>query len=489
MKYVCLLCVCTIFVGAIALARPLVNQPPVPASVRPLRKTFMLTLNGTGFAPKAVLKWNGSPRATLVLSSSKLRAKINAADVARTGTASLTVVNPGGVASNVIFLPVRKPSHSIAMLGHQVFDHCSAVTVGDFNGDGILDVAWVGSGALNASFGDGRGGFHPSVASNVAYPPDSQMVSGDFNGDGKLDVAGITEAGTAAVFLGNGDGTFRESWSWVGENVSSYVAAADFNSDGNLDLYVTGHDLGGQWFQTFLGSGDGTFSLFQIYYIDAFGALAGVPAIGDFDRDGKLDLAVPVSQSSLSQLYLGNGDGSFNPSATFAGAQQSVVSADMNHDDRLDLVLDDGCIDLGNGDGAFRDGGCIGYGGTVVGTGDFNGDGILDAVLLSTAGSSPAVMILLGNGDGTFQNSFSFPVGGSSGRPSGGIGDFNNDGKLDVIAGNGFLLLQTASSSSPKLALGNLKVGTKWSGQSRHEPDQTVKNQQISAGVRFHAVW
>jgi hypothetical protein len=461
MKSACLVCLSTLLVSAIALGRPLVNQQLVPASIKPGSKGFSLIVNGTDFATRAVLNWNGSPRATSVLSHSRLKATISAADVAKAGTASVTVVNPGKVVSNVVFFPIRNPSPSIAMAGKQLFENCTAVTIGDFNNDGILDVAWVGSSGLNVSLGNGKGGFQAPIASNVEYPPDFQMITGDFNGDGQLDMAGITGTGTAAVFLGNGDGTFNETWTWLGENVTSFIGAADFNSDGNLDLYVTGHDLGSQWFQIFLGSGNGTFSLFQTYYISGFAVFAGLPAIGDFNRDGKLDLAVPESQASQSQLYLGNGDGTFFPSTTFGGAQQSVVAADMNHDGKLDLVLDDGCVLLGNGDGTFRAGGCIGYGGPVIGTGDFNGDGILDAVLLSTAGSSPTLAILLGKGDGTFKNSFVFPVGNGSGAFPGAIGDFNGDGKLDVIAGNGFLLLQTTASLSPtELGFGNQKIGT-----------------------------
>ena len=69
----------------------------------------------------------------------------------------MTIVNPGKVVSNVVFFTVRKPSKSIAMAGKQVFENCSAVAVGDFNNDGILDVAWVSPGSLNVSLVTGKG--------------------------------------------------------------------------------------------------------------------------------------------------------------------------------------------------------------------------------------------------------------------------------------------------------------------------------------------
>jgi len=460
MRRVCFACLCTILISTVAFARPFVNQPLFPASARPGSKGFTLIVNGTDFASTAVLNWNGSPRATSVLSHSSLQATISAADVAKVGTAWVTVVNPGKDVSNVVYFPIRKPSKSIAMAGKQVFDNCTAVAVGDFNNDGILDVAWASS-TLNVSLGDGKGGFQAPISSSVEYPPGFQIVTGDFNGDGKLDVAGIDREGNAGVFLGNGDGTFTQKWQDLGESVGSFIAAADFNQDGDLDLYVSGHELGVQWFQIFLGNGDGTLSLFQTYYISGFAIFAGLPGVGDFNGDGKLDLAVPESGGSPDQLYLGNGDGTFNPSTMFPGAQQSLTAADMNRDGNLDMVADGDCILLGNGDGTFTNGGCGRYGGAIVGIGDFNGDGILDVAVVSTQGLSPVLGIALGKGDGTYQNSFAFPVGSVYGTNLGGIGDFNNDGKLDVIAGNGFLLLQTtASLSTTSVAFGNQDVGT-----------------------------
>ena len=385
MRSVCFACLLTILLSTIALAQshrvPLVYQPLVPTSVRPGHKGFTLTVNGTGFASTAVLNWNGSPRATSVLSSSSLQATINAADVATAGTASVTVVNPGKVVSNITFFPIRKPSKSIAMAGKQVFDNCKAVAVGDFNNDGILDVAWAGT-TLNVSLGDGKGGFQAPISSNTQYVPTFQMIVGDFNGDGNLDVAGMDSVGTIGIFLGNGDGTFSQKWSYFFEGYGSFIASADFDRDGTLDLYVTGWDTGRQWFQIFLGHGDGSFYLYQTYLINGYIIFAGLAAVGDFNRDGKLDLAVPESQGASSdQLYFGNGDGTFNPSNILSGGDQTMAAADMNHDGKLDL-LDGGCIELGNGDGTFTQGGCS-YGGAVLGAGDFNGDGNLDAALLS----------------------------------------------------------------------------------------------------------
>ena len=95
---------------------PLLNQPLVPERVAPGRGKFTLTINGTGFVSGAVVKWNGSSRVTTVVSGSEVKATINASDVAKAKTASVTVVNPtpGGGTSNVVYFPVRKSAPSVA---------------------------------------------------------------------------------------------------------------------------------------------------------------------------------------------------------------------------------------------------------------------------------------------------------------------------------------------------------------------------------------
>jgi hypothetical protein len=97
-----------ILISTVAFARPFVNQPLVPASARPGSKGFTLIVNGTDFASTAVLNWNGSPRATSVLSHSSLQATISAADVAKAGTAWVTVVNPGKDVSGQEALKVNR---------------------------------------------------------------------------------------------------------------------------------------------------------------------------------------------------------------------------------------------------------------------------------------------------------------------------------------------------------------------------------------------
>src|SRR6516225_1780511 len=187
---------------------PFVNQPLVPDATAPGGPPFNLTVNGTGFVSGAVVHWNGSALATQFISASQLKATVSAADIATAGTASVTVVNPspGGGTSNVAFFTVRVHTYSVALALASSPAGSGPVAVGDFNGDGKLDLALGGAGRFGGllliQLGDGKGNF--TLASSVPTGPYLTSVAvGDFNGDGKLDLAvgGANEAYTGVVFI------------------------------------------------------------------------------------------------------------------------------------------------------------------------------------------------------------------------------------------------------------------------------------------------
>jgi len=454
-------CLLTILLSTLMLAQsnpvPLVNQPLIPDTIAPGGKGFTLTVNGTGFVAGAVVNWNGSARATTFVRKSRLRATILSSDIAKAGTASVTVTNPNPAGtSEGVFFPITRPvnlaaSRSALAAGSSPM---SGVT-GDFRGNGKLDLAVTNFAGKKVSvfLGNGDGTFQPRVNYDVGRLPGSGIAAGDLRGDGRLDLV-VANFGSndVSVLLGNGDGSFQAAVNYDVETNPTWVVAADLNRDGKLDLIVAnsnctngGPPCGAGTVSILLGNGDGTFQPQLVY--DAGTNPDGVTA-GDFNQDGNLDLAVANGNSvapSTVSILLGNGDGTFQPPVSYPlntnGA--SVATADFNHDGKLDLAVVDNIgllsILLGNGDGTFRPrvdypAGSFPWG--YAGIGDFNEDGNLDIAVANGAayGGPENLSVFLGNGDGTFQPQIQVATG--TGPHGVIVGDFNGDGRLDLATPN-----------------------------------------------------
>lgn len=269
--------------------------------------------------------------------------------------------------------------------------------------DGNLDLV-VLTNVLNVFHGDGRGSFTPTGSYAVAGNP---LFFADVNGDGKQDL--IPGALETFIFPGNGDGTFQAP---PGTPVSGSVA--DVNNDGIADM-VFFPPFVGNFFGTALGRGDGTFAILDQttslptplgggYYL--------VP--GDFNGDGKMDT-----------VAIDPGSPGFNADPCGAPENAQLFSY------------------LGSGDGRFQaKGTALALGLTYAGaglTGDFNSDGKLD-LLLPYGVCQMGLLFVPGNGDGTFGAPINLNASQSAPNPGLLVADLNNDKKLDFIWGDAVFL-------------------------------------------------
>jgi hypothetical protein len=312
------------------------------------------------------------------------------------------------------------------------------VAVGDFNGDGILDLAvanWSGN-TVSALLGNSDGTFQTQVSYATDTSPCSLAV-GDFNGDGKLDLAlANTDSNTVSVLLGNGDGTFQAQVAYATGSTPQWVAVADFNGDGKPDLAVANNLE--NTVSVLLGNGDGTFLAGVTY---ATGVSAYSVAVGDFNGDGLVDLVVANFGANSASVLLGNGDGTFQTQVTYATGTNpySIAVGDFNGDGISDLAVvnftsETLSVLLGNGNGTFQTQVTYATGSQpyFVAVGDFDGDGNPDLAVTNII--SDTVNLLLGNGDGTFRSPVAYAAGSS---PIGlAVGDFNGDGIPDLAVAN-----------------------------------------------------
>ncbi|HSV16483.1 MAG TPA: FG-GAP-like repeat-containing protein [Tepidisphaeraceae bacterium] len=378
----------------------------------------------------------------------------------------LSVVAPS-FATPVSYNIGTQPSPSVPNVSQD------GVATGDLNGDGKLDLAVVHSidNTVNVLLNKGGGAFSTAVAYPLQSTNSIWVRVADVNGDGKRDLIVLgskNNNGLIGVLLGNGNGTFKPVVSYAAGGVArGGVGIADFNGDGKPDLVVAQFaaiDSTHSAVDVLINNGSGTFKPF---YTVAVPPAARSVAVGDFNKDGKTDLAVADGLGVNNQLdgtypagvtiMLGNGHGSFSKAAQYnalptpdAGSDghgggdvvnpELITAGDLNGDGNLDLVLSlyDHNIDiyLGNGNGTFHSavGADTGEYPRSVAFVDVNHDGkkdlVVDNIGKQSASEPGSIAVLLGNGNGTVQPAIQFTPFNYPGWMT--AGDFNGDGRTDL---------------------------------------------------------
>jgi hypothetical protein len=273
------------------------------------------------------------------------------------------------------------------------------VKAGDFNGDGIPDLATANAyiHTVSVLLSNGDGTFQPArdTAGWVSGP--NSLAVGDYNEDGRLDLAttnGNSNGNSITILLGQGDGTFAQAPTPFPSYGTDSLVAGDLNGDGTLDLVTTSvvwidDSLDSTCVHVYLGHGDGTFAFdrgYGPYAGDLYGVLHALK-LADFDGDCNADvLASDVGYGSGTFLFPGNGNGTLQEPSAFDPGTALWTMADFNADGIPDhAYLDQGtlAVSLGNADGSF---------GTTIWTpvgpyplsfavADFNADGRPDAAV------------------------------------------------------------------------------------------------------------
>lgn len=352
-----------------------------------------------------------------------------------------------------------------------------SIAIGDLDDDGIPDIVSNSGASVTVLFGDGKGSFpkRSDYLADINALTHGQVFLSDFDGDGKIDI--ILGSGSSGLFYGyfpfsdvvgplvgytpmtilwgKGGGAFTAAPISAADGVLMAITSGDFNGDSIIDLASLSGCCGTTDMSIRLGKDDGTFeSGFQ--YSFSTGSRPHDIVTADFNHDGKLDIAVALSDVPFGdpgpgelEILLGNGDGTFAHPISLPAAQgfEAIRAADFNSDGKMDLAgitkanqlggRDSVSIYVGQGDGAFA--APVSYpagpGANSIAIADFNGDGNPDIVIANQGifGDTTAqnIEFLLGKGDGAFSIGTYIPLIGL--YPTTVVAaDFNGDGRLDI---------------------------------------------------------
>jgi hypothetical protein len=336
-----------------------------------------------------------------------------------------------------------------------------AINRGDFNNDGILDLVTANiNGTVSVFPGRADGTFGAPITTTTGHQP-NDLAFGDFNNDGKLDVAvSNIDSNTVQILLGNDDGTFTVGDTVLLDQIPASITTSDFNNDGKMDLAVgigvtTNQGVTTNEIEILQGDGAGHFA--QVNNLN-FGTSIGLITkvrVGDFNADGKVDIAV-LTQRAIDVLS-GNGDFTFGADVITQYAQTNDMNTgDLNQDGFTDILVSwtdapgslNGGVDVlygTAGKGSFIVKNQIPSGGSLYESprqliaADVNGDGINDIVGLDDDSTfANGVYVWTCNGENSCNpvpTKFIYTT--DRDKQAMVAGDFNRDGKIDFAAIDG----------------------------------------------------
>jgi Ca2+-binding RTX toxin-like protein len=274
----------------------------------------------------------------------------------------------------------------------------------------------------------------------------NELTIGDFNGDGQPDaLLPNRNVKTADVVLSDGKGGFNAETTIAWDGLGSSLVVIDVNNDGKTDLVSIQNNPAAVSVAVALGNGSGDFSASTTFAATI--GYANSMVVDDFNGDSKADVFV---SSGDNAILLGNGDGSFKAPTKVEGNFGIVKAGDFNGDNKRDIVginRNSISLTLGKGDGSFESQTTFAIEGLAkdaslesIAVGDFNSDGKPDLIVgtslitpktdTTPAITTTGVSVLLNNGSGGFSTKTSFTT--AEDLQSIAVGDFNGDGKADI---------------------------------------------------------
>ncbi len=326
--------------------------------------------------------------------------------------------------------------------------HPLFITTGNFNKDNRTDivVANYGTDSISILLGYGDGSFQDQIIYSTGYDSiPSSLAVGDLNKDDHLDIV-VANYGTnnIGIFFGYGNGTFTSQKTYttaLNSNPSS-VAVADFNNDNKLDIAVTNNGSGN--LGIFLGQGNGTF-VAQTTYSTGSNSNPQYIAVGDFNKDNQLDIAIVDAKNDRLHIFPGYGSGNFATVTTYdtisGSSPYSIAATDVNNNNQSDVVITNygtnnvfALIDYSFKPSTRQTNYNVGSPTIMdsVALSDLNNDHIFDIIF----GVGNKILILTGLGNGMFSTEATYSTDIKSFAQYICVGDLNNDNRIDIVSAN-----------------------------------------------------